>query len=194
MLLHSSRKSGKEKPTYPSINFFIIQSYLMIFLQLLQQLECLRSLLLKLTDEQYANKVSHLGNASVGGHTRHVIELLQCAVDGYYEGTVDYVNRNRNLLLEIDRKFSYAALQHLDGLIKVPDKELVLYMERVAEESEVIIVTTSYYREIVYNTEHIIHHLALIKVALIEMNLSFLVSHDFGMANSTIKYQASLNK
>lgn len=165
----------------------------MIFFQLLQQLECLKTLLLKLTDEQYANKVSHLGNASVGGHTRHVIELLQCAIDGYNNGTVDYVNRHRNLLLEKDRTFAHAALQQLGNLICVPDKELNLFVEQEESCTDLINVRTSYYREIVYNTEHIIHHLALIKVAIIEMKLN-IVSNDFGMAYSTIKYQASTNK
>jgi len=51
----------------------------------------------------------------------------------------------------------------------------------------------NYFREVVYNTEHTIHHLALIKVAIIDMKLD-IVDNDFGMAYSTIKYQASLNK
>jgi hypothetical protein len=44
----------------------------------------------------------------------------------------------------------------------------------------------------VYNTEHAIHHLALIKVALIEMQLQ-VIDENFGMAYSTIKYKATLN-
>jgi hypothetical protein len=54
-------------------------------------------------------------------------------------------------------------------------------------------VSTTYHREIVYNTEHIIHHLALIKVALIEMKLN-IVDENFGMAYATIKYNANKGK
>lgn len=165
----------------------------MIFQQLSQQLQQLNKLLLSLTDEQYNKKVAHLGNASIGGHTRHVIELLQCAIDGYSTGEVDYVNRKRNLLLETDRMFAQSVLQQLDGLIKVPDRQLSLVVEQIEGVIELTNVTTTYYREVVYNTEHTIHHLALIKVAIIDMKLD-IIDNDFGMAYSTIKYQATLEK
>jgi hypothetical protein len=165
----------------------------MIFLQLSQQLQSLRKLLSGLTDEQYNKKVAHLGNSSIGGHTRHIIELLQCAIDGYSTGEVDYVKRKRNLLLETDRMFAQSALQQLNGLIKTADRQLNLAVEQIEGAIELTNVTTTYYREVVYNTEHTIHHLALIKVAIIEMKLD-IIDNDFGMAYSTIKYQASLNK
>ena len=164
----------------------------MIFLQLSQQLQSLSNLLLKLTEEQFNKKVAHLGNSSIGGHTRHVIELLQCAIDGYSTGEVDYVNRKRNLALETDLIFAQTVLQQLDGLIELPDRQLNLVVEQMEGAIDLTNVTTTYYREVVYNTEHTIHHLALIKVAIIEMKLD-IVDNDFGMAYSTIKYQASLS-
>jgi hypothetical protein len=165
----------------------------MIFLQLSQQLQSLSKLLLNLSDEQFTKKVAHLGNSSIGGHTRHVIELLQCAIDGCSTGEVDYVNRKRNLALETDRMLAQVVLQQLDGLIKIPDRQLTLVVEQIEGAMALTNVTTTYYREVVYNTEHTIHHLALIKVAIIEMKLD-IVDNDFGMAYSTIKYHASLNK
>lgn len=163
----------------------------MIFLQLSQQLQSLSNLLVNLTNEQFNQKIEHLGNSSIGGHTRHVIELLQCAVDGYNTGTVDYINRKRNLLLETDRILAYTVLQRLDDLVKLSDKQLNLFVDQIEGAIELTKVTTTYYREIVYNTEHTIHHLALIKVAIIELKLD-LIDSNFGMAYSTIKYQASL--
>jgi hypothetical protein len=165
----------------------------MIFFQLSQQLYLLNKLLLNLNDEQFTKKITHLGNSSIGGHTRHVIELLQCAIDGYNSGEVDYINRKRNLLLENDRILAHSALQQLENLIKVPDRLLKLVVDQIGGANELTNVTTTYYREVVYNTEHTIHHLALIKVALIDMKLDFTES-GFGMAYSTMKYQASLVK
>jgi len=52
-------------------------------------------------------------------------------------------------------------------------------------------ISTTYYREIVYNEEHIIHHLALLKVALIEMNLD-LVEQSFGIAHSTLLHRENI--
>ena len=55
----------------------------MVFIQLEQQLQLLINLLSNLDDEQYTRRISHLSNASIGGHSRHIIELLQCAINGY---------------------------------------------------------------------------------------------------------------
>jgi hypothetical protein len=165
----------------------------MIFLQLSQQLQSLSKLLLALTDEQYNKKVIHLGNSSIGAHTRHIIELLQCTIKGYSTGEVDYVNRKRNLLLETDKTLAQSTLQQLDGVAMLSDKVLYLLVEQIDAEVEIQKVTTTYFREIIYNTEHVIHHLALIKVAVIDMGLDIL-EPGFGMAYSTIKYQNSIYK
>jgi hypothetical protein len=78
----------------------------------------------------------------------------------------------------------------LEQYYQLPDKKLYLTIDCIDGAIEPI-VTTTYFREIVYNIEHTIHHLALIKVALIELKLS-LVDNNFGMAYSTIKYKSSL--
>ena len=158
----------------------------MIFLQLKQQLNALNDLISKLNDVQYSQKIAHLGNASIGGHTRHIIELLLCATDGFSTGEVDYINRKRNMELENSRMIAQNSIQSILVKISKTDKKL----ELIIEDGENV-VNTTYYREIVYNTEHTIHHLALIKVALIEMNLD-LVDENFGMAYSTIRFKASL--
>ncbi len=162
----------------------------MIFQQLKHQLQSLDKLLSNLDNRQYVHKISHLGNASIGAHTRHIIELLACAIDGFTTGTVDYLNRNRNSTLEQDRLFAKQHIAQLECNIDKPDKILNLCVTEL-EQAVGTPVTTTYFREIVYNTEHTIHHLALIKVALIEMNLDFF-DENFGKAYSTLKHQAAL--
>jgi hypothetical protein len=162
----------------------------MIFQQLTQQLLSLIELLKSLSNEQYLRKIKHLGNASIGGHTRHIIELIQCVQNGYDLQTVDYLNRSRNLDLENSKTLAVQVLLQIEKNLVKADKSLKMVVENTTSD---ILVNTTYFREIVYNTEHTIHHLALIKVALLEMNLD-LVNHDFGMAYSTIQYQASLAK
>jgi len=162
----------------------------MIFLQLSQQLSSLQNLIESLDNIQFTTKIQHLGNSSIGSHTRHIIELLQCAIDGHSTGIVDYINRKRNLDLETNKEIALSVLVSLDKYYQLPDKKLNLAIDCVEESAEPI-VTTTYFREIVYNIEHIIHHLALIKVALIELKLN-VVDNSFGMAYSTIKYQSTL--
>lgn len=162
----------------------------MIFLQLSQQLDALSDLLNSLTDEQYRYKVEHLAKANIGSHTRHIIELAQCMVDGYHKGQIDYVNRNRDLVLESDRVLAQSELVSLTSKIRLSDKQLRVVVEE-SYEMEVQEVFTTFFREVIYNTEHVVHHLALIRVALIEMKLD-VVNADFGVANSTIKYKQSI--
>jgi len=111
----------------------------------------------------------------------------QCLVNGYSNGEVDYVNRKRNLLLEQEVNLAKSILSELHDNVSLPNKQL-----RMAVDTEGAYIYSNSDREIVYNTEHIIHHLALIKVALIEMGLSDLTSDEFGMAYATIRYRNSL--
>lgn len=161
----------------------------MVFIQLTEQLKSLSNLLLLLNNQQYNQKISHLGNASIGGHTRHIIELLKCLIAGYNNSKVDYINRQRNHLIETDRQLAMQELDLLTRQIIQPDK----LMHVITDGDVVNVVNTSFYREIVYNTEHTIHHLALIKVALREMDLN-ITGENFGIAASTIKYLSTQNK
>lgn len=159
----------------------------MIFDKLIYQLNLLGSLIQQLSDQQYAQGISHLGNSSIGGHTRHIIELLQCTLNGYQCGVVDYFNRQRNLMLESDRLVAMELIEEIMGTLRRSDKQLSIIVDDYVEPQ----ISSTYFREIVYNTEHAIHHLALMKVALIEIGLN-VVSDDFGMAYSTIRYKASM--
>ena len=161
----------------------------MIFTQLSQQLTSLIDLLVILNNKQYTQEIKHLAGTSVGGHTRHIIELVQCVLNGYNAGEVNYINRRRNLDLQTDKELAVEVLQLLANNIRQEDKRLKVTIEE-AEDGEVQEVYTTYYREIIYNAEHTIHHLALIRVALIEMNLN-VVDEKFGLAYSTIKFRSS---
>ncbi|MFM9951429.1 MAG: DinB family protein [Saprospiraceae bacterium] len=161
----------------------------MIFTQLTQQLRALNNMLSMMSDEQYKTRIEHLGNASIGEHTRHIIEVLQCALTGYQTGVVDYINRKRDQTLQNDRAFAQNRLKQLENQINLPDQQLKMLIEQIDDAKESTVPTT-YFREVVYNIEHAIHHLALIKVALIEMKLD-IISCDFGMAYATIKFKAA---
>jgi len=157
-----------------------------------EQLKSLSNLLLLLNDRQYNQKIVFLGNASIGGHTRHIVELLKCVTDGYNLGRVDYLNRVRDLSIETDRMCAAQELTIMINMVTQPDKHMKLVTES-GGDGLINVVRTTYFREIVYNTEHAIHHLALIRVALREMKLD-IVGEDFGMAYSTIKYFSTLDK
>jgi hypothetical protein len=164
----------------------------MIFVQITEQLQSLGNLLLLLNDKQYKQEIAFLGNASIGSHTRHIIELLACATNGYDTGAVDYIRRVRDIEIETDRLLAIKQLNLVSAKIQKTDKQIDLVIDG-SEEGYRSYLSTTYFREIVYNAEHIIHHLAFIRVALREMNLE-IVGENFGMAYSTLKYRATQDK
>jgi hypothetical protein len=159
----------------------------MIFSNIKKQLDQLIHLLNQLESDQYTKQIAHLSNASIGEHSRHIIELLKCTIDGYSTNKVDYINRSRNTDIEKDQYLAVKTIESLLVKLNLPDKILNLNIsEKEGLQSQQVF--TTYYRELVYNEEHIIHHLALIKVALFDMNLD-LVDQSFGLAHSTMLYQ-----
>lgn len=161
----------------------------MIQHQLQRQLNVLAELLRQLSNEQYTRTINHLDDASIGGHSRHIIEIVQCVLNGYETNQVDYIRRLRNTGLETNREFAIGTIEEVNSLLNKPDKSLELYVETEDGTASTFPITT-YRREIIYAIEHTIHHLALIKVGLTEMNLS-LVSEQFGVAYSTMLYRNS---
>jgi hypothetical protein len=160
----------------------------MIIQQLTEQLIVLKELLIVLNDEQYTRKISFLNDATIGAHTRHIIELIQCLTNGYSNGEVDYINRERNFQIEQNRTVAIHELLLMPLQLLHKDKKLGLLAETKIN-NKTISVSTTYLREIEYNKEHTIHHLALIRVALREMNLK-VVDNSFGVAYATLKYIA----
>jgi hypothetical protein len=164
----------------------------MIFERITKQLQSLKQLINELTDEQYTLENELLGKVSIGSHSRHIIELMQCVLNGYNKGEVDYENRKRDLSLQTNRSKAIASIDNLEKQMFLPDKELELLLMEENEQNRILEpIKTTYLRELIYNLEHTIHHLALINVALRSMKLS-IVSENFGMAYSTIAYKKSL--
>jgi hypothetical protein len=163
----------------------------MIFIQLKEQLQILSALLQRTNEADYKKKILHLDGATIGQHTRHIIELLQCAEQAKITGVVDYVNRTRNLSLENNCALAIETIEQLISKLSPIDMELKFEINEYEAETTDKCIGTTYFREIVYNTEHITHHLALIKVALIELGIS-IENPTFGYSYATLQYRKQL--
>jgi len=144
--------------------------------------------LARLTDEQYVRPSKTLFNASIGQHVRHIIELFICLDNGYATGLVNYEKRKRDLLIETNKEFANELLQKVYTSLEKPNKKLLLESNYDEHAEEDITVLTNYYREIIYNLEHTVHHMALIRVGINEVS-TISVPDGFGVASSTIKYR-----
>lgn len=145
----------------------------------------LRDLLYQLSDRDYTLPINYLGNSSVGGHVRHIIELFQCLLDSYENGQLNYDNRKRDKQIESEPLF---AIEVINGIIKSIEKENKNLSLAQIISNDCMIIETNYFREVVYNLEHCIHHQALIKVAAYQLE-NINVKENFGVAPSTIEYR-----
>lgn len=142
----------------------------------------------QLTADQYKTPSENLSGSSIGQHTRHIIELYQCLLNGYSAGKVCYDDRKRDSRIETDQHFAKQLLHDISSAISKDNIELQLAGTYDEQSSEKLQLTTNYYRELLYNHEHTIHHMALIRVGLKELTTEPVAEH-FGIASSTIRHR-----
>ena len=142
----------------------------------------------KLSPAEYIQPCKTLHGNTIGQHVRHVIELFQCLEKGYATGTVNYEKRKRDPSIETDKELATGLMEAIGSGLDKDNKELNL--EAIYEESETnpILIRTNYYREIAYNLEHTIHHMALIRVGVTEVS-KLVLPDNFGVSSSTLKYR-----
>ena len=124
-------------------------------------------------------------NATIGEHVRHVIELFQCLEKGYDTGIVNYEKRKRDHEIENNKELASFLLKEIYQNIDKPNKEILLEAEDYCDPMEIVSISSNYYRELAYNLEHSIHHMALIRVGINEVS-SVKLPKEFGVAYSTV--------
>ena len=146
----------------------------------------------QLDDVQYSHPCKTLNNATIGQHVRHTIELFQCLEQGYETGLVNYEKRKRDLVIETNRQVAEKLLHQLYTQLNKENKQLQLDSMYDDTSEELVSVDTNYYREIIYNLEHTIHHMALIRIGVKEVSTVEL-PEDFGVASSTMRYRKNVH-
>ncbi|MEN9907337.1 MAG: hypothetical protein RLZZ540_478 [Bacteroidota bacterium] len=142
-------------------------------------------LLKQLSKKEYSNPCAELSNASIGEHTRHIVEMFECLEKQYDLGVVNYDNRARNNRIQTDAVFAIQQIQAIQNSLRNENKDLELQQFVDGEE---IRIESNYYRELLYNLEHCIHHQALIKVAVLQFE-NINIDANFGVARSTIEFR-----
>lgn len=141
----------------------------------------LREVMNQLDDGQYARPVTTLSGSTLGQHIRHILEFYIELHKGYETGVVDYDQRERDHAIETDKRVAIFHLNRIAGNLDKPDRQLLLNVETLS-------IPTNYYRELVYNLEHTVHHMALIRIG-INAVAEIAIPDGFGIAASTLKYR-----
>jgi hypothetical protein len=163
----------------------------MIVQTAIQTLKEIQTLLLKMNNTVYTYQCENIEHSSIGMHVRHSLEMLDCLVNQYELNYVNYDERKRDKMLENDIASASSKIDDLILKMDKPDKAIEFKSNHFMGETDK--VNSNYYRELIYNIEHCIHHQALIKVVLKRFPEINIPQH-FGIAPSTIEYQESQKK
>ncbi len=145
----------------------------------------------QLKDADFAKPSKALSKSTIGQHLRHTLEFFICLEDGYSKGIVNYDKRNHDKLIETDKFIALNTIQKISDFISAQkaDQPLLLEVGYNAHNEEAITIETNYLRELVYNIEHAVHHMAIMKIGIHEVAPYISLPTDFGVAASTIRYK-----
>ncbi len=155
----------------------------------LRVLHQLKTLAHHLKDEGYTQSLDLLSGNSIGKHYRHIIEFYQCLLGS--QGIVNYDKRQRSFDLENNADF---AVESINTIIATLEKEPIVddcnYEADFSDDGgENIKVKTSFARELAYNIEHTVHHMAIIQIVVRYYFPQIILEEGFGVAASTLRYQ-----
>ena len=140
-----------------------------------------------LSKEQYTTHIELMSGGTLGQHTRHFIEFYQCLLNQACLCEIDYDARQRNLLIESNPQIATSSIDEVIEQLATLD----LSTETVIKicNSTDYTINSTLGRELLYNLEHCIHHLALIKIGLKIVAPNITLPKHFGFAPSTILHQ-----
>jgi uncharacterized damage-inducible protein DinB len=148
----------------------------------------------QLTEQDFSRPVDTLGNSTIGQHLRHTLEFFICLERGFEAGVINYDKRAHDKLIETDKFVAFSVLLKINKFIHEhrSDKALKLEAAYDLDKEEFITIETNYLRELVYNIEHAVHHMAIMKIGIRQAAPYVTLAHDFGIAASTIRHQETV--
>lgn len=137
----------------------------------------------------YQDPLKLLSGSTIGSHTRHVIEYFQCLIQHSKNLSINYNLRKRDLEIEQKKDHAVSTISLLRSQLDLLDPRHHIKVYRDKEESHS--VASSIGRELSFNAEHAIHHMAIIKMAMLSSDYSCDIPERFGVAPSTILHRHS---
>lgn len=157
-------------------------------------LKQLETILLQISDAQFTRKLSVLNYSTIGMHIRHIIEFYHCLMEAEVTKIVDYDARKRSIELETQTQKSITAIHDILNFVQRNEQDFPIMLKAnyaLNKEEKPITLKTTLYRELLYNIEHTVHHMAIIKIGIKELKDSHIsIDENFGVAVSTIRNKA----
>jgi len=144
----------------------------------------------QITETDFIKPVKAFNGATIGQHFRHSLEFFQCMMNGYADGLVSYDKRKHDKNIESNKILALDVINKIKLFINHCDVNKVIDLQVSYDpNSEVeVIIPSNMAREITYNIEHVVHHMALVKIGINEVSPYVTLPPEFGVAISTLKY------
>lgn len=152
----------------------------------------LADLVHQIRETDFVKPAETLSYSTVGQHLRHTLEFFMCFEHGFEKGLINYDKRAHDKLIESDKFLALAAIGRIaDFINKLTDKPLKLEVGYDLKKESFLTIDTTATRELVYNIEHAVHHMAIMKIGIKEIASYVALAPDFGIAASTIRYKVN---
>ena len=126
-------------------------------------------------------------SGSVGAQFRHNLDFVNSFLKGLISGKIDYELRERDPLVETDRRYAAAKFAAAIGtLCKLRQTDLEKTVLVRSEADEGLFHSSAGSRELEFMLSHTVHHHALIAEKLEAARVR--VAREFGVAPSTLKF------
>lgn len=155
----------------------------------LNDLKCYLSVIEPVT---YQTPLDLLSGSTIGQHTRHIIEFYNCLLEQYRDDptpVISYARRRRDYDIESQPDHALQYVQDIVDRMGELDEGRPCLLDSSEHGLDNLLVPSTIGRELVYNIEHTIHHLAIVKIALRSAAPLIALPDHFGVAPSTIRHR-----
>ncbi len=156
-------------------------------------LDQLAGVVRQMDEKDFCKPSKTLSNSTVGQHLRHTVEFFICLEQGFDKGLINYDKREHDKLIESDKFLALASIERIKEFVSNQNSDQALQLEVGYERDSdaCLTISTNYLRELTYNIEHAVHHMAIMKIGIREVAAYVNLPADFGIAVSTIRYKES---
>lgn len=141
----------------------------------------------KIDDALYTQAIPALFHSTLGKHTRHFIELYQCLLFRNPPTIVNYDARIRDITLETKLEAAKEAIHQIIQELPNTSLQQTLYLHSLSSPN--MPIPSNILRELLYNYDHSVHHLAMMRVGLQLIRPDIELPKHIGVAISTLKHQ-----
>ena len=151
-------------------------------------------ILQQVEDRDFSKPSEALSKSTIGQHTRHTLEFFICLEEGFAKGVVNYDKRAHDKLIESDKFIALNAINRIRDFVMAQKTDMPLKLEvgYDRDNDNCVTIETNYLRELTYNIEHAVHHMAIMKIGIREVAPYVILPADFGIAVSTIRHKESV--